>query len=351
MVTSFLLFQQACFFEAFEPATYSPFEWDIADAESVQMDSEILKKASDKSEQLGFIHSLLVVRDGVLVWEEYFNDYNHTDMMDLRSATKSFTATLIGIAFDRGIISDLDSKVMDYFPEFATTELDSRYYDITIRHLLMMRGGFPHETSREIRDINENNLLESIFTLELINDPGEKFVYSTVQSHLLSGILTRETGMSTLDFAEQELFEPLGIRVEYWGKDYQGYYSGGTNLYLQSRDLARFGLLYLNGGSLDGKNIVSTEWINESLIDRTHLNHITWGSLSKVNYGYHWWLGELDGYSTYMAVGYGGQFIACFPELDMIVVITSETIDVIPDQIAKAIQVMYKFILPAATNS
>jgi len=137
----------------------------------------------------------------------------------------------------------------------------------------------------------------------------------------LSIILSKSTKTSTLDFARQNLFEPLGIQSAYWHQDPQGYYNGGFGLSLSARDLAKIGFLYLNNGFWDGQSIVPEYWVKES----TRQWMYAFNSYGRTGYGYQWWIKEVDGCPSYRAWGRRGQFIVVVPKLDMVIVVTSET--------------------------
>jgi CubicO group peptidase (beta-lactamase class C family) len=155
------------------------------------------------------------------------------------------------------------------------------------------------------------------------NNSGDVFNYNTSTSHLLSVILSKSTKTSTLDFAKQNLFEPLGIQSAYWHQDPQGYHIGGFGLGLSARDLAKFGFLYLNNGYWSGQSIVSESWVKESTAQQIQaFRSPLYGAFG---YGYHWWVKKVDGCSSFRAWGRRGQFIAVIPELDLVIAVTSRT--------------------------
>ena len=271
-----------------------------------------------------------VIRHGELLIDWYFHEGGIDVSNEIMSASKSLFSIIFGIAYDQGYFPNLDKKMMDYFPEFSHLALDPRVYDVTIRHLLQMKAGFNfNDTADEwISYSNSPNWAQFVLELGFRHNPGESWWYSTVQTNLLSVILTKATGMSTKLFADTYLFNPLGISVDYWHTDPQGYYVGGHAMFLTGREMARFGLLCLNYGVIDGQRLVSEEWITEATIDysggvifdATHdYFFLTAG------YGYQWWLDTIYGYSMFNANGYGGQFIFCIPELELVVVTTAPT--------------------------
>ena len=171
------------------------------------------------------------------------------------------------------------------------------------------------ETEYEIED--QSHWLQAILNLPT-SSPGKRYKYSTGDSHLLSAVLTHATGKSTCDYANEKLFGPLGVKAKRWGRDPQGYYSGGYNVYLTPRELAKLGLLYLKRGEWNGQQIIPQSWVNQS-----------WEKHQKVDsvfsYGYLWWLLSIDGYDIYKMWGFGGQFVYVIPALDLVTVITFDT--------------------------
>jgi CubicO group peptidase (beta-lactamase class C family) len=266
------------------------------------------------------LYSFLVVRNDSLIFE-YSPGFQKENDFEIHSAAKSFVSALIGIAIDRGIIRSVQERVLSFFPEFDTTGIDPRKRDWTIEHLLTMRSGLNWDEAADHTALfTENvNWLYTTLKIPLRYAPGERFLYTTPNVHVLSGILTRATGKSTYDFAEKYLFAPLKISVRSWSTDPQGIYVGGTGMTFTPRDLARLGQLYLHNGSLGGTQIVSSQWIQQTLVPR-NLTNLTWGDLTSVNYGYLWWNNNDGRDSLFMAAGFGGQFIFVVPARNMVIV-------------------------------
>jgi len=303
------------------------YQWKTSTPEKQGLDANVLSTALEVGESRTFINSILIVKNGYLISEKYYKGFDKNDAHHVLSVSKSFISAMVGIALENGYIDSLDQKMLDFFPEYVTPSLDTRKQEISIRHLLMMKAGF----DRVIEDYNQNwqnwvdspNWIQYIIEWPLVNEPGDVFAYITAETHLLSAILAKATGMSTLDFAENNLFDPLEISIQQWDIDPQGYYIGGFRMYFTPRNMARFGYLYLQNGRIKGNQIVPREWVEESWQDYSGFNNVEWGELKNVGYGYQWWLGELGDYKVKIALGYGGQFIIIFPDLDMIVVATS----------------------------
>ena len=299
------------------------FEWPVAAAPAVGMNQQTLDSAYSAAEELGLVDALLVIKDGCLVAEEYYNGYSVNMAHQIWSDTKSFMSALIGIAVDQGLIESLDKKVMDYFPEYVYDGMDPRFSDVTIRHLLTMRMGIDNEENNLIRVVQTSDWIRETFRLPLLYDPGQRFAYNSLQTHLLSVIITKVTGRSALMFANANLTGPMGIEIVEWRTDPSGHNTGGYDIYMRPRDMAVLGYMYLNDGMINDRQIVSKEWVEPSLTSTWANNGVEWGPLTDYNYGYLWWLGKINGYDMFMAMGMGGQYIITFPYLDLIVVTTT----------------------------
>jgi CubicO group peptidase (beta-lactamase class C family) len=272
-------------------------------------------------EALPYLRSLVVVRHGCLAYERYFGDAAADTLFNSYSVTKSVTATLIGIAIAERKIGSLRDPIADYL----TAEVPPAKRRITIDNLLKMLSGIGWDEDRaeDISGMLALNRDEVGYILELpqVHRPGSFWNYSTADSHLLSAVLTGATGESAFDYATSHLFAPLGIAGVRWTQDANGINLGGTQVFWRARDMAKFGLLYLNGGVWDDQRIVPAEWIEyvttPQLADPT---------IYELAYGAHWWIVSLPGYPRmYAASGYGGQYIIVAPHLDAVIVTTANS--------------------------
>lgn len=223
-------------------------DWSISEPEEQGMNSEILGQITDHvKEDLPGTTSVLVIRNGYIIFEEYYVGDRNTQR-HLWSVTRSFTSALIGIAIDQGYIKSVDQKVLDFFPEFKSENLNPYIEDLTIFHLLTMTSGF-----NDITNIKKN-LKEMKKMLEYSDHlpPGSTFLNDGNCSHLLSMIITKATGETLEEYGKKYLLDPLGIKDYSWNGVY-GYTFGSSTLYLNSRDLAKFGYLYQEQGTW-GKN-------------------------------------------------------------------------------------------------
>ncbi|MFJ8086715.1 serine hydrolase domain-containing protein [Lysinibacillus sp. NPDC095746] len=309
--------------------------WHTVKPESIYLNNEKLSELEHtiKSEYNN-INGIVIIKNGNLAYEKYFNGKSPDDCQHVASVTKSVLSALIGIAIDKGYIKSVEEKVLDFFPKYVA-DANKQKQQITIRHLLTMTVPYPYEDWHEPLDILCQQQDWIKYTLDIIGENGDlgAFKYSTAGAHLLSAILTESTGKSARAFANEHLFTPLGMKeipdyqmdaygfddlfgknVKGWIHDPNGHSTGGWGLTLTTRDMARFGYLYLNNGIWDYKRILSEVWVRKS----TEMNHN--------NYGYLWWLRQEDGFSTFSAIGDGGNMICCIPNMNMIVAISSQFI-------------------------
>jgi len=286
-------------------------------AQPAEPSSEAAKSVFDEAESIRSLRSLLIQQGGELIGARFYNNASPDRPYNIKSASKSVISILIGIAADRGVIS-LDETLGDYFPEYFSENPDSVKEVITIRNLLSMQSGLETTSFYNYgRWVISDNWAEWALDRDMIEQPGGKMVYSTGTSHLLSVILTKAAGRSTRSFASEYLFEPLGIRPGGWDRDPQGYYMGGNNLALTPSDLLKIGQMMLNGGSWQGRQIVSSAWVADTFKSYTRSNY------NPYNYGYMWWNREVGGEQVFFAWGFGGQYIFIIPSLDSVVVLTS----------------------------
>ena len=299
--------------------------WRSSTPEMQGMDSAKLLIADEFIQnRLPDAFSLLVVKNGYLVFEKYYSWGSPEKYAVVHSVTKSVTSALIGIALDKGYLNSVDQKLIEFFPEYITDDLDPRKKEISLKQLLTMSSGFRwNDRGPVMRNwYTSSNWAKFTIQLPQENNPGDVFNYNSSTSHLLSIILSKSTKTSTLDFAKRNLFEPLGIQSAYWHQDPQGYYIGGFGLGLSARDLAKIGFLYLNNGYWNGQSIVSEYWVKESTDQQIQaFSHPIYGTFG---YGYQWWVKKIDGCSSFRAWGRRGQFIVVVPELDLVIAVTSE---------------------------
>jgi CubicO group peptidase (beta-lactamase class C family) len=294
-----------------------------AEPEDMGFNPEKFREVDSRAALMDRLHSLLVIKNDTLVFENYYNNFSEGQASNLKSSSKSILNLLIGIAIEEGFIESIDKTLYDYVPEIYNDEMDPRKKEITIEHLMTMTSGL-ESTSLDNYSAwtNSDDWLRHALELPMEADPGEWYAYSTGDTHLLSAILTEATGMSSLEFAQKYLYEPMDIEVTRWETDPQGYNEGGNNVYVKPYDLAKIGIMVSNGGIYKDQRIVPEDWIKESIKFQVEPQGIS-RPFEIEGYGYLWWLVKANQYSTYSAIGHGGQYMMTIPELDLIVVLTS----------------------------
>lgn len=277
---------------------------------------EVARAAAD----LPRLRSLIVSRRGEVVLERYVNGSRAGQLANIKSASKSLISALVGLAIARGAIKSVDQPIVQYFPELLN-DPEPRKRTITVEDLLTMRSGLDSTSGRNYGAwVTSRNWVRYVLSRPLIDEPGTRVEYSTGSSHLLSAILTKATGMSTWQFAQQALARPLGFSLARWPQDPQGIYFGGNEMLMTPRQMLTFGELYVNEGRVAGRELLPASWIERTFVGR---GRSRWGSDRE--YGYGWWIRELAGHDTFYAWGYGGQFIFVVPSLELVVVTTSRS--------------------------
>ena len=325
---------------------YWPTEgWRVSTPEEQGMSSERLMEMMEFIDENSYlVQGVVVIRNGYLVWEEYVDpiyDMNTTHL--LFSVTKSFTSCLVGIALDDGYIEDVSQTMVSFFPDREIANMEGGKELVTVEDLLMMRAGMfwdessaPYDSPENgIYHINREDGLQYSLDLPMVAEPGELWHYSTGASQILSGIVTAASGQTTLEFAMEHLFEPLGISNVVWAMDMGGTYKGGFDLQLTPRDMAKFGYLYLNDGVWDGLQVVSEEWVDVSTTTLTRLNE-------GQGYGYQWWIMLEE--DIFHASGLYGQGIYVSRDEDIVFAVTAS---VTPSQHEAIHRLMTEYVMGA----
>ncbi len=269
------------------------------------------------------VNSVLIIRNGFLVMDAYFEPYNGSFPHKLASVTKSVTATLIGIAIDQGKLR-LEQPMVSFFPERTIANLDARKSKMTVRDLVSMRNGMDsgclqgdEPTLDAMRATDD--WMQAALDRKMVADPGAYWCYDSPGMHILSGILQKATGMTELEYAKQNLFGPLGITDVFWQTDAQGYSHGWGDLYLKPPDAAKLGYLWLNQGRWADRQIVSAKWLDEMIKPLSHAGDD--------EYGYGIWIARSAAPNdSYFAVGRLGQYIRVYPSYNAIIVITAQAL-------------------------
>jgi CubicO group peptidase (beta-lactamase class C family) len=292
------------------------------------------------------VHSILIIKDSKLVFEEYFYGHNKNKLHELRSATKSFISALTGIAVDKGYIKSINEKVLPYFPEYTFKNNSEAKRKITIKNLLTNQSGLdcdtynPNAIGNESIMAYEKDWIQYSLDLPMNDSAGGIGQYCSSNPIILGRIIEKATKMSLPKFATQTLFKDIGIKNFEW--QFKPDPSSGETfcqVNLRSRDMAKFGLLYLNNGLWYGKQVIPEKWVEQSL-DKHSV-------VAGLDYGYLWWTKYLDAngvrYYGKLAQGNGGQKIYIFKELNLITVITAGHYNMQ----SSSNEINAKYILPA----
>jgi CubicO group peptidase (beta-lactamase class C family) len=309
------------------------------------------------------IHSLLIARHGKLVADYYFYGYDEDRPHDMRSASKTFTPMLVGIARDRGAKIDIDTPGYAQFSEYKNfANPDPRKSRIMVRDLMTMTSGLACDDNDDASPGNEDNMQQQkaqpdwykyALDLPMVRDPGgEKAVYCSAGINLLGGLVRNATHTWLPEFFYENVAKPLQIQTYHWNLMPSGDGYAGGGLYLRPRDQLKLGQLYLNGGNWNGKRIVSKDWAERSTSRQSSFGP-TLGADHDYGYGWHLYHFEVGGrsYRAYGAGGNGGQIVMVIPDLDLVVGFTGGAYGEFAKWYKWQLELVPQFIIPAAVRS
>lgn len=286
-----------------------------AEPEEAGLDGEklltFLKEASET--KIGNVHSLVVLSHGKCVLEAAKTGYAVNMPHATFSMCKTLTGIAVGILIDEGKLS-LSSPVISFFPEYKTQLARTKHGQLRIFHLLEMSTGNPFN---EAGVVASENYLQSYFETPLRTEPGSIFAYNSMNSYILSSIVTRVAGCSLTEFLTERIFAPLAITNHFWELSSEGVEKGGWGLYLSTRAMAKIGQLFINRGVWEGKRIISEDFLD--LMTKKHMS--VPASVGVFNYGYHIWCHKKNG--GILLNGMLGQNVWILPERELVVAITA----------------------------
>jgi CubicO group peptidase (beta-lactamase class C family) len=304
-------------------------DWPTASPESEAIPASAMQRLLSDGASLPAMRAILVVRNGKLIGEQYYGGAKSSDLLHIRSATKTVSSLLIGQAIRDGKISDTSVLLQSLLPRELSLVPGAAAGAIPLRRILQMRGGLQWDESALMQEI----FLSPDLTQMTLRHPatgGTSWNYDSGSSHLLSPILANAYGMSdALAVATRNLFEPLGIRQVAWSRDASGVNHGSFGLQLRPRDLAKIAWMSADGGQWGGRSVVPANWLAES-----HASHVDLGlgpDLTRGGYGYLWWTGTLGGQAVKLAWGFGGQLAILVPGLRMAVTTAAQWNIPLPD--------------------
>jgi CubicO group peptidase (beta-lactamase class C family) len=329
--------------------------WRTGSLDTSGLDTNIIDslKSDVRRGRLSALHSVLVVKDDVLVIEEYFHGARREHCQLIASVTKSLVSVLVGIALDQHPERTVSTPLMAFFQRYRAQASDTDKGVITLEHALTMTAGLdwdevthPHPDDRNpnTRMYKVDDPVKFVLGRNVNMPPGKKWAYSSGLSILLGEVVRDISGSDIDEFAEAQVFEPLGIKRHYWHKHAHRTVFSNGDLLLTPRDLAKIGQLVLNEGLWQGRRIVSRRWITEST--RRHV-----ATTSRFGYGYHWWRGIVAKGDRRLDVifgsGTGGQKLFIVPQLKMVVVVTARVFHNDGGHVG-AYRVLNDYLIPAA---
>ncbi|MFB6418341.1 MULTISPECIES: serine hydrolase domain-containing protein [Bradyrhizobium] len=346
--------------------------WEIASPASVGMDgARLCTVAVRLTQRSTAVHSVVVARHGKLVFEQYFPGYDQpwgqpdgqyeftaVTKHDMRSASKSVTSLLIGIAIDRKLIAGVDEPVLKFFPDTAAAKQPG-WDAITLRHLLTMSSGFAWDEARAWTDpkndephlVFEPDPLGYVLSRPIAAPPDMLWTYNGGGTKLLGNIIERVSNKSLEAFARETLFQPLGITDVEWKSYKNGKLAAASGLRLRPRDAAKIGQIVLSRGQWNGRQIIPADWIAQSITPRFQAVGFFGGTLF---YGYQWWMGRSFAGGKEIkwvaAFGWGGQRIFIVPELDLVMMTTAAQYGQ-PKEGLAAIDILSNIVIPSVRDA
>ena len=349
--------------------------WQVsgADAQGMSVDSIESMMISILDGEYPIIDSIAVAHQGKLVLHETVRtalslsdghvDNTNLELHALFSVSKSIASIAVGINIERGNIDGVEVPYLSLFPYENIANWDERKNDITLHDVLTMRAGFSwnewdppyNDPANQLFDFYDNHVdySKGLLDLPLAADPGAQFAYNTVATVSLGQAIENTAPLTLIDFSFANLLGPMGINNVEVIQTPTGLPDVGRGLYLTTRDLLKFGQLYLDGGHWNGEQIVSTEWVAASTQSYTD---VSWPDPEVMDwqvsgYGYQWWTGHFDfegrRIETFAAWGYAQQWLMVIPELQLVVAVHSSAWEERPDQANQVHNLIKRFLLPA----
>jgi CubicO group peptidase (beta-lactamase class C family) len=325
--------------------------WPVSSLEAEGLDQERLMELERLIEEgkIPAPDSLLIARHGKLVYERYWNGFHRDKPHDLRSATKSMTSMLVGMALEQQLLPGVDTPILPLLQQYAPVRnRDERKERITVRHLLEMRSGLScndwkkDSPGQEERMYDSRDWVKFILDLPMAEEPGQSTVYCTGGVVVLGALVEDAAGVKFPEFSRRHLFEPLGISRFKWQEADGGRTDSGGHLYLRPRDFAKIPQVMLDGGKWQGQQLLPEDWVRASTVSER--------PLGDSRYGYLWWVNTLDIHGTkvetYFARGNGGQYAFVFPSLDLVAIFTGSFYNKPESDLPIALA--GRFVLPAA---
>lgn len=307
-----------------------------------------LQAVKEKKQDL---HSLMIIRNGKVVAEQYFGEHAANKNHALYSVSKTFTSTAIGFAVQEGLLT-VNDQVIAFFPDKLPNEISENLKKLEIRHLLTMTVGHDVDPTRALREKREEDWVETFLAFPVDHQPGTQYVYNSLATYMLSAILHKVTGERLLDYLQPRLLRPLGIVGATWEQSPQGIDVGGWGLEVKTEDMAKLGQFYLQKGQWNGKQLLPKEWIEEA--SAAQVPSLPAGQKKEdlkieakdsdwlQGYGYQLWRSR---HNSYRADGANGQFILILPEKNAVIVTTANI-----QNMQAELNLIWEHLLPGLTD-
>ncbi len=300
------------------------------DSVAQALDGFFEQAASDSMD----IHSVMIVRDGSVIYSRWQSEGVDTVPHVLHSVSKTFTATAVGLAIAGGKLA-LTDKVIDFFPDKLPAEVSDNLKAMTVRDLLTMSCGHDEEpTGQRGQDVD---WVQAFLAWPVVHEPGTFYLYNSLGTYMCSAIVQKVTGEKVVDYLDTRLFQPLHIDKPKWDESPQGINCGGWGLYLKTEDLAKMGQLLLQNGEWNGQQLIPAEWVAEmskkqveSINPGTRMEDAAAKGMTKETsdwmqgYGYQMWRCRPG---CFRADGARGQYIIVVPDKNAVIAITSDNGD------------------------
>jgi CubicO group peptidase (beta-lactamase class C family) len=314
--------------------------------EAEGISSEAIQKYIEKIDPKKHeLHSYMLIRHGKVISEAWWKPYAADKVHSMYSVSKSWTSTAIGFAVAEKRLTVQD-KVLSFFPEYADLKDKPFLQDLRVQDLLTMSVGHDKEPLRSVI-VMQPDWIRGFLNHPIVAKPGTKFLYNTLATYMLSAIIQKVTGETTLAYLKPRLLDPLHITGIDWELDQKGINVGGWGIRVKTEDMAKLGLLYLNKGKFEGKQILPAAWVAEAT--RKHIDQEPDATAEKratgqyadwiQGYGYQFWRSR---HNSFRGDGAFGQYILMIPEQDAVLIITSESQD-LPDDLNQ----VWENLLPA----
>lgn len=325
--------------------------WEVSSPADQQMDANVLEGLRAKVRDMPNVYSLLIVRNGKIVHEQYHNAATMNSLLHIRSITKRVTSLMVGIGIDEGYIQGYPEPVTNFFPEIASAGGEG-WDKVNIYHLLHMISGMDWNEEDDLADYEKHlgQPLPYIFGRDIVHEPETYFAYNTPSIDMLSYVVERAYGEKLAVLTEKKIFKTLGILGYEWEAMGDDVKRGGTGLELTARDLAKIGLLHARYGTWQGHAVVKSGWIDRCFNDVLSLDGIDGNHAAGLSIGNTWWTKDYNNVGTHYADGYGGQMLMIIPEHDLIIVMNRKY-DVSANENTEAFDDYFKIVLPDVLES